>query len=149
MSGMALDEEEMLLCQRYDIPFLKKPFVAEELLSALEAITLSGGSSRSAVGWHVRRGSQPKAVEGETQDQPHNRHVPTNMRGMTLHVEGLRWHDPDHACARCPVVGAPNHSECYGAVAPSRSWGRWNTRRRRVGIRNAAHCTPSTAFVRL
>ena len=50
MSGMALDEEEMLLCQRYDIPFLKKPFVVEELLSALEAITLSGGSSRSAVG---------------------------------------------------------------------------------------------------
>ena len=50
MSGMALDEEEMLLCQRYDIPFLKKPFVAEELLSALEAITLSGGSSRSAAG---------------------------------------------------------------------------------------------------
>ena len=50
MGGTALDEEEMLLCQRYDIPFLKKPFVAEELLSALEAITLSGGSSRSAVG---------------------------------------------------------------------------------------------------
>ena len=50
MSGTALDEEEMLLCQRYDIPLLKKPFVAEELLSALEAITLSGGSSRSAVG---------------------------------------------------------------------------------------------------
>ena len=50
MSGTALDEEEMLLCQRYDIPFLKKPFVAEELLSALEAISLSGGSSRSAAG---------------------------------------------------------------------------------------------------
>ena len=50
MGGTALDEEEMLLCQRYDIPFLKKPFVAEELFSALEAITLSGGSSRSAVG---------------------------------------------------------------------------------------------------
>ena len=50
MGGTALDGEEMLLCQRYDIPFLKKPFVAEELLSALEAITLSGGSSRSAVG---------------------------------------------------------------------------------------------------
>jgi len=50
MSGAALDEEEILLCQRYDIPFLKKPFVAEELLSALEAISLSGGSSRSAAG---------------------------------------------------------------------------------------------------
>ncbi|HAB30571.1 MAG TPA: hypothetical protein DCE19_07615 [Gemmatimonadetes bacterium] len=50
VGGTALDVEEMLLCQRYDIPFLKKPFVAEELFSALEAITLSGGSSRSAVG---------------------------------------------------------------------------------------------------
>jgi hypothetical protein len=50
MSGTALDEEEMLLCQRYDIPFLQKPFVAEELLSALEAISLSTGSLRSAAG---------------------------------------------------------------------------------------------------
>ena len=51
---------------------------------------------------------------------------------MTLHVEGLRWHDP------ISVVGAPSRSECYGVVAPPRSWGR--------GIRNAAHCTPSIAF---
>ena len=50
MSGTALDEEEVLLCQRYDIPFLQKPFVAEELLSALEAISLSTGSIRSAAG---------------------------------------------------------------------------------------------------
>ena len=50
MSGTALDEEEVLLCQRYDIPFLQKPFVAEELLSALEAISLSSGSIRSAAG---------------------------------------------------------------------------------------------------
>ena len=50
MSGTGLDEEDVLLCQRYDIPFLKKPFVAEELLGALEAISLSGGSSRSAAG---------------------------------------------------------------------------------------------------
>ena len=50
MSGTALDEEEMLLCQRYDIPFLQKPFVAEELLSALEAISLNAGSIRSAAG---------------------------------------------------------------------------------------------------
>jgi len=49
MSGTELDEEELLLCQRYDIPFLQKPFVAEELLGALEAISLSGGSSRSAM----------------------------------------------------------------------------------------------------
>ena len=44
---------------------------------------------------------------------------------MTLQVEGLRWHDP------ISVVGAPSRSECYGVVAPPRSWGR--------GIRNAAH----------
>ena len=50
MSGTALDEEEILLCQRYDIPFLQKPFVAEELLGALEAISLSTGSTRSAAG---------------------------------------------------------------------------------------------------
>ena len=50
MSGTALDEEEALLCQRYDIPFPQKPFVAEELLSALEAISLSTGSIRSATG---------------------------------------------------------------------------------------------------
>ena len=50
MSGTALDEEDALLCQRYDIPFLQKPFVAEELLSALEAISLSLGSIRTAAG---------------------------------------------------------------------------------------------------
>jgi len=51
---------------------------------------------------------------------------------MTLHVEGLRWHDS------ISVVGAPSRGECYGVVAPPRSWGR--------GIRNAARCTPSAAF---
>ena len=50
MSGTTLDEEEILLCQRYGIPFLQKPFVAEELLSALEAISLSTRSIRSAAG---------------------------------------------------------------------------------------------------
>ena len=60
---------------------------------------------------------------------------------MTLQVEGLRWHDPDHASRGAPVVGAPSRSECYGVVAPPRSWGR--------GTRNAAHCTPSTAFCHL
>ena len=76
------------------------------------------------------------------QGQPHNRHVPTTRRGMT---EGLRWHDPDHASRGAPVVGVPSRSERYGVVAPThaiaripRSWDR--------GIRNAAHCTPSTAF---
>ena len=47
------------------------------------------------------------------------------MKGMTLHVEGLRWHDP------ISVVGAPSCSYGYGVVAPPRVWGR--------GIRNAAH----------
>ncbi len=47
--------------------------------------------------------------------------MPTNMNGMTLHAEGLRWHGPDHAYARCPVVGAPSHSYGYGVVAPPRS----------------------------
>ena len=64
--------------------------------------------------------------------------MPTTMNDMTLHVEGLRWHDPDHAARGAPVVGVPSHSYGYGVVAPPRSWGR--------GIRNAAHCTPSTAF---
>ena len=63
--------------------------------------------------------------EEKTQDQPHNRPVPTNMKGMTVHVEGLWWHDP------ISVVGALSRSECYGVVAPPRSWG--------SGIRNAAH----------
>ncbi len=70
---------------------------------------------------------------------------------MTLHVEGLRWHDPDHANARCP---APSRSECYGVVAPDprfarvpRSWGR-GIRGTRALARQAAHCTPSTAFTR-
>ena len=47
------------------------------------------------------------------------------MRGMTLQVEGLRWHGP------ISVVGTPSHSYGYGVVAPPRSWDR--------GIRNAAH----------
>ncbi len=76
--------------------------------------------------------AKPWSRGGETQDQPHNRHVPTTMWGMILHVEGLGWHDP------ISVVGAPSRSECYGVVAPPRIWGR--------GIPNAAHCTPSTAF---
>ena len=46
-----------------------------------------------------RRGVATLLRGGETQDQPHNRHVPTNMWGMTLHVEGLRWHDPISATA--------------------------------------------------
>ena len=41
--------------------------------------------------------------------------VPTNMNGMTLHVEGLGWH------GLIPVVGAPNRSYDYGVVAPPRA----------------------------
>ena len=92
-----------------------------------------------------RRGVAALRRGGETQDQPHNRHVPTNTRGMTLHVEGLGWHGPDHAARGAPVVGAPNRSYGYGVVAPThaiarvpRIWGR--------GIPNAAHCTSSAAF---
>ena len=50
---------------------------------------------------------------------------------MTIHVEGLRWPDPNHAARGAPVAGAPSHSYGYGVVAPPRVWGR--------GIRNAAH----------
>ena len=49
------------------------------------------------------------------------RPVPTDMNDMTLQVEGLRWHGPDHAARGAPVVGAPSRSECYGVVAPPRS----------------------------
>ncbi len=89
--------------------------------------------------------AKPVVRGGETQDQPHNHPVPTDMNDMNLQVEGLRWHGPDHAARGAPVVGAPSHSYGYGVVAPThavarvpRSWDR--------GIRNAAHCTPSTAF---
>jgi hypothetical protein len=58
--------------------------------------------------------------------------VPTTMWGMSERVEGLGWHDP------ISFVGAPSRSECYGVVAPPRSWGR--------GTPNVAHCTPSTAL---
>ena len=42
----------------------------------------------------------PLRRRGETQDQPRNRHVPTNMNDMTLHVEGLPR--PRPRCAWCP-----------------------------------------------
>ena len=66
------------------------------------------------------------------------RPVPSTIWGMTVRVEGLGWHDPDHASRGAPVVGAPIRSYSYGVVAPPRIWGR--------GIPNAAHGTPSTAF---
>ena len=72
---------------------------------------------------------------GETPDQPHNRPVPTTICGISLHVDGLPWHDPDHASRGAPVVGAPSHSYGYGLVALTRAL-----------ARVAAHCTPSTAF---
>jgi hypothetical protein len=43
---------------------------------------------------------------------------------MTLHVEGLRWHDPDHAARGALVAGVPSHSYGYGVVVPPRSWDR-------------------------
>jgi len=48
MSGAELEEEDLLLCQRYDIPVLIKPFVAAELLAALEASSLKGEQRKSA-----------------------------------------------------------------------------------------------------
>ena len=48
MSGAELEQEDILLCQRYDIPVLIKPFVAAELLAALEASSLKGEQRKSA-----------------------------------------------------------------------------------------------------
>ena len=64
---------------------------------ALEALT-HGACARSDK--ERRRGVAKLLRGGETPDQPHNRHVPTDMNGMILQVEGLRWHDP------ISVVGA-------------------------------------------
>ena len=71
--------------------------------------------------------------------------VPTTRNGVTLHVEGLRWHDPDHASRGASVVGDPSHSYGYGVVAPPRIWGRGIPGTRALA-RVAAHCTSSTAF---
>ena len=71
--------------------------------------------------------------------------MPTTKNGMTLHVEGLRWHDPDHASRGAPVVGAPSHSYGNGVVAPPRSSGRGIPGTRALA-RVAAHCTSSAAF---
>lgn len=48
MSGAMLEQEDSLLCQRYDIPVLIKPFVAAELLAALDASSLKGEQRKSA-----------------------------------------------------------------------------------------------------
>ncbi len=102
----------------------------EEVQRVAPTALLHGACARSDK--ERRRGVATLRRGGETPDQPHNRHVPTDMYDMTLHVEGLGWHGP------ISVVGAPNRSYSYGVVAPPRIWGR--------GIPNAAHCTPSTAF---
>ena len=47
-------------------------------------------------------------------DQPRNRLVPNTMCDMSLGVRGLQWH------GLISVVGAPNRSDGYGVVAPSR-----------------------------
>jgi len=74
------------------------------------------------------------------------------MNEMTLRVEGLRWHDPDHALRGAAVVGVPGHSYGYGIVAPThavarvpRVWDRGIPGTRAVAP-VAAHCTPLTAF---
>ena len=73
-------------------------------------------------------------------DQPRNRPAPNTMNDIILQSCGLRWHGPDPRSAWVPpVVGAPSRSEGYGVLAPPRIWR--GTRRRWVGIRNAAHQT--------
>ena len=44
---------------------------------------------------------------------------------MTIQVDGLRWHDPDHASRGASVVGAPSHSYGYGVVAPTHAIARY------------------------
>ena len=51
----------------------------------------------------VFRGHGPEAPAPRSFGIP----VPTTTFDISLLVEGFRWHDPDHAYARCPVVGAP------------------------------------------
>ena len=50
MSGVVLEEEEVLVCQRYDIPILVKPFLEEELMKALAASSLKEATRRRVVG---------------------------------------------------------------------------------------------------
>jgi DNA-binding response OmpR family regulator len=47
MSGMDMDEEDALVCRVHDIPFLVKPFLAEELLAVLEAQGVSPGATKA------------------------------------------------------------------------------------------------------
>jgi CheY-like chemotaxis protein len=47
MSGMDLEEEDALLCRVHGIPFLVKPFLADELLAALESRGTSPGAARA------------------------------------------------------------------------------------------------------
>ena len=74
------------------------------------------------------------------------------MNEMTLRVEGLRWHDPDHASRGAPVVGAPSHSYGHGVVAPTHAVARvrriWDPGipGTRVVARVAARCTALAAF---
>ena len=48
MSGATLEPEDVLLCQRYDIQVLMKPFISAELLAALEASSLKGVQRKTA-----------------------------------------------------------------------------------------------------
>ena len=36
MTGLELPSEEKIICQRYDIPILKKPFLGEDVLSLVQ-----------------------------------------------------------------------------------------------------------------
>ncbi len=53
---------------------------------------------RKRIALTTKLGSVAKLLRGgETQDQPHNRPVPSTMCGISLHVEGLRWHGPRYS----------------------------------------------------
>ena len=68
--------------------------------------------------------------------QRRNTPEPNAMADVILLGGGLRRHGP------ASVVGAPRRSFGYVVVAPPRIRG--GTRRRRVGVRNAARCISTT-----
>jgi CheY-like chemotaxis protein len=49
MSGMELSADEAILCQRYDFPVLRKPFLISDLVNVLRARVLHGASSVRSV----------------------------------------------------------------------------------------------------
>ncbi len=50
MTGMELSPEESAICERYDIPVLRKPFLANDAIDLLKARLVHVGSARSSGG---------------------------------------------------------------------------------------------------